>query len=76
MARIKKDKHKTQVQKIGDKKNTVPVEILCKDMPECFCKILDYVKLLKFEEKPDYKLINSLLNKDIDKLNITPQYEF
>ncbi len=73
---LKKDKNKTQVQKIGDKKNIVPTEILCKDMPECFCKILDYVKTLKFEEKPDYKSINALLNKDIQKLNITPKYEF
>jgi hypothetical protein len=45
-------------------------------MPECFCKILDYVKTLKFEEKPDYNGIISLLNKDIQKLNITPKYEF
>jgi serine/threonine protein kinase len=73
---LKKDKTKTQVQKIGDKKNIVPTEILCKDMPECFCKILDYVKTLKFEEKPDYKSIIALLNKDIQKLNITPKYEF
>ena len=73
---LKKNKHKTQVQIIGDKKNTVSIGSLCKDMPDCFGLILEYVKSLKFEQKPDYKLIMELLNKDIKKLNITPRYEF
>ena len=30
-------------------------EILCKDLPEQFCKFLKYVKELEYEEKPDYK---------------------
>jgi len=73
---LKKDRKKTQVQKIGDKKNTVTHEMLCKDMPECFQLILDYVKTLKFEQKPDYNFIIDLLNKDIQKLNIKAQYEW
>jgi len=73
---LKKDKNKTQVQKIGDKKNTISTELLCKDMPICYQEILDYVKKLKFEEKPDYKYINELLNADIKRLKINPMYEF
>ena len=73
---LKKNKIKTQVQIIGDKKNTVSIYSLCKDMPDCFSMILEYVRSLKFEQKPDYKLIMELLNKDIKKLNIKPEYEF
>ena len=73
---LKKDKHKTQVDRIADKKNTVSIDILCKDMPECFVKILDYIKKLKFEEKPDYKIIMDFISGDILKLNINPQYDF
>lgn len=73
---LKKSKSKTQVQIIGDKKNTVSIGVLCKDLPDCFSLILEYVKSLKFEQKPDYKIIIELLNKDIKKLNIKPEYEF
>ena len=30
-------------------------EILCKDLPEPFCKFLKYAKELEYDEKPDYK---------------------
>jgi serine/threonine protein kinase len=73
---LKKDKNKTQVEKISDKKNTISVEILCKDLPECFVKILEYIKKLKFEEKPNYKFINDCINENILKLNIKPEYNF
>ncbi len=73
---LKKDKNKTQVEKIADKKNTIDAEALCKDMPECFIKILDYIKKIKFEERPNYNYIQSLLTDNINKLNIVPKYDF
>jgi len=73
---LKKDKNKTQVEKIADKKNTISIEILCKDMPECFIKILYHIKKLKFEEKPNYKFILDVLNEDINNMNIKPCYDF
>jgi serine/threonine protein kinase len=73
---LKKDKNKTQVERIADKKNTVSIEVLCKDLPECFVKILDYVKKLKFEEKPNYKFILDCIDEDIKKMNINPEYDF
>lgn len=30
-------------------------EILCKELPEPFCKFLKYAKELEYDEKPDYK---------------------
>ena len=73
---LKKDKNKNQVEKIGDKKLTTQTEDLCKDMPDCFRLFLDYSRKLKFEQKPDYDYIFDLFNKDITKLNITPQYDW
>jgi serine/threonine protein kinase len=73
---LKKDKNKNQVEKIGDKKLTVQTEDLCKDMPECFRLLLDYARGLKFEQTPDYKYIREIFNKDIQKLNINPQYDW
>lgn len=73
---LKKDKNKTQVERIADKKNTISIEVLCKDLPECLHKILDYIKKLKFEEKPNYKFILDCVNENISKLNIKPEYDF
>ncbi len=73
---LKKDKNKTQVEKIGDKKLSISTEVICKDMPDCFRLFLDYCRSLKFEQKPDYNYIIDLFNKDINKLNITPQYDW
>jgi serine/threonine protein kinase len=73
---LKKDKHKSQLDRIGDKKLSISTEILCKDMPESFRLFLDYCRSLKFEQKPDYKYIIDLFNKDITKLNIKPQYDW
>ncbi len=73
---LKKDKNKTQVQKIGDKKSSTSLDTLCTDMPSCFKDILKYVKDLKFEEKPNYNYIYDLLNKNISELNVTPRYEW
>ena len=73
---LKKDKNKTQVDKIGDKKLSIATDILCKDMPDSFRLFLDYCRSLKFEQKPDYKYIINLFNKDINKMNIIPQYDW
>ena len=71
---LKKDKKKTQLDKIGDKKLSIATDILCKDMPDCFRLFLDYCRSLKFEQKPDYKYIINLFTDDIKKLNITPHF--
>jgi serine/threonine protein kinase len=73
---LKKDKNKNQVEKIGDKKLTIQTEDLCKDMPDCFRLVLDYVRKLKFEQKPDYDYIFDLFDQDIKKLNIIPEYDW
>jgi len=73
---LKKDRNKTLIEKIGDKKNIVATDLLCSDMPKCFVEILDYIKKLKFEEKPDYGFINSTIINNMNELNIVPNYDF
>eukprot|EP00667_Euglena_gracilis_P010621 EG_transcript_10824 len=51
-------KAKTKQQKydrISEKKMTTPVETLCKGFPTEFTIYLNYVRSLRFEDKPDYQ---------------------
>ncbi|KAH9021416.1 kinase-like domain-containing protein [Lactarius pseudohatsudake] len=43
------------------KKSSVMVEELCKGLPAPFCKFINHVHLLDFDEKPDYQLLHSIL---------------
>ena len=55
-----------------EKKIKISPETLCKNLPEQFVTYFQYVKNLKFEEKPDYKMLK-LLFRDVlyqtDELN-------
>jgi serine/threonine protein kinase len=73
---LKKDKNKTQIEKIGDKKLMVTNEKLCENLKPAFKLFIDYVRRLHFEQKPDYNKIKSFFMKDIEDYNITPQYEW
>ena len=42
-----------------EKKLMITVESLTKDLPVEFCNVLNYVKTLRFEEKPDYNYLKS-----------------
>ncbi|KAH9012458.1 kinase-like domain-containing protein [Lactarius pseudohatsudake] len=43
------------------KKSSVMAEELCKGLPAPFCKFVNHVRLLDFNEKPDYQLLHSIL---------------
>lgn len=47
--------------KILDKKLSIPTEVLCKDLPVEFSIYLNYVKNLKYNERPDYNFLKGLL---------------
>lgn len=57
---LKGDDHKTQIEKIGDKKLMVSTEKLCESLPKCFYLYLDYCKKLEYENKPDYEYLKNL----------------
>jgi len=43
-----------------------PLDILCKGFPQEFVKYFNYVKNLKFEEKPDYNYLKRMF-QDLTK---------
>lgn len=59
-------------QKIGDSKISFLPETLCEGLPVQFSTYLNYVKALRFDEKPDYHYLRKLLRE----LFISHGYEY
>ncbi len=58
--RVGKEKGKGHLAKVLEKKLITPPEILCKKLPRQFAFFFQYLRKLKFEERPDYNMIKSL----------------
>ncbi len=54
---IKANNKQEKYHKIMEKKMTIPIEIMCKGLPEEIPFYMNYVRGLHFDEKPDYKFI-------------------
>lgn len=59
-ANNKKDKY----ERIMEKKLSTPIDYLCKSLPAEFITFLTYSRNLRFEDKPDYTYVKTLL-KDL-----------
>ena len=55
---------KAKYDKIMEKKMTTPIEALCEGMPKEFKDYFEYVRSLRFEDKPDYGYLKRLF-KDL-----------
>jgi casein kinase 1 len=64
-----KDK-KEKYEKICQKKVSTPIEVLCKGCPPELAEYLTYCRKLKFEEKPDYDYLRSLIRKSMERSEI------
>lgn len=42
---------------------TTPTEIICKGLPYEFSQYMNYVKSLRFEDKPDYNMLKRLFKE-------------
>jgi serine/threonine protein kinase len=73
---LKGDKHKTQIEKIGDKKLMTSLEKLCEGLHKCFYLYLDYCKKLKFETKPDYDYLINLFINSAEEHSLQIEYVF
>lgn len=51
---------KQKYEKISDKKSKTPFEVLCRGFPQEFVAYFQYVRSLRFEEKPDYAYLRRL----------------
>ena len=67
---IKTKNLKEKYNKIMEIKMTTSIDILSKDCHEEFAYFLNYVRELKFEEKPDYSFLKKLLRNVADKESI------
>ena len=57
-------------KKITEKKLSLSVESLCRDLPGEFAAYLNYCRGLKFEEEPDYQYLKGLFSQLAVKLGI------
>lgn len=74
---LKANTKKQKYQKIMDKKMSVSISLLCKDLPEELRKYLDYCRSLRFEDKPNYPYLRSLFKDAIDSRKYgDPQRQF
>jgi len=69
---IREKKKEIKYQRIFEKKINTSVENICKSLPEEFSKILQYVRDLQFDQKPDYEFLKDILTN----LYIKNNYEF
>lgn len=58
---LKAANKKEKYDKISDKKMSTPVETLCKGFPVEFTTFLNYIRSLRFDDKPDYTYLRKLL---------------
>ena len=61
--RVGKEKGKGHLAKVLEKKLITPPEILCKKLPRQFSFLFQYLRKLKFEERPDYNMIKCLFSE-------------
>lgn len=59
---IKALSRREKYDKLADKKMATPVEELCKGCPPEFVTYLNYVRCLRFEDKPDYPYLRRLFH--------------
>ena len=66
-------------EQLNIKENTT-IESLCEDLPDCVYKYMTYVRNLRFEEKPNYKMLRGLFDELCLELNnskpIDPDQKF
>lgn len=55
--------------KIREKKQTIPLRDLCRDMPYQIVDYFRYVRRLDFEDRPDYSYLRSLFRKALERHN-------
>nr|XP_047139978.1 casein kinase I-like [Hydra vulgaris] len=71
---LKKKTKDNPIDKIGEKKMMVDLEVLCEDLPDCFYEYVNYTRNLQFTEKPDYKYLKDLFLSSAKKNDIKLKY--
>ncbi|KAG1443621.1 hypothetical protein G6F56_010607 [Rhizopus delemar] len=64
---IKATNNKEKYEKIGACKQATTTKELCSEFPEEFAIYVEYVRMLKFEETPDYNFLRGLFDRTMAK---------
>lgn len=73
---LKAPTNKQKYEKIGDKKRTTLLLVLCEGMPRQFAEYLDSVRSLPFEAEPAYEEYRMLLVSALDDMNTSCDGDF
>ncbi|CAD8134137.1 unnamed protein product [Paramecium octaurelia] len=68
------DKDRTIV--VGEVKMQTTISQLCKDLPPAFSEYLNYLKGLKYQDKPDYDLLKKIMRQCSDANTYDNQFEW
>lgn len=55
--------NKERYKKILEKKLSIPIELLCKDLPVEFSMFLSYARGLRYDERPDYNFLKGMFTE-------------
>lgn len=67
---------KSKYDVIAQKKASIPIPELCKDLPKEFEIYMDYVRTLFFDQKPDYDYLRSLFRGLFNRNGFVYDYKF
>jgi hypothetical protein len=70
-----KDKDK-KYELISEKKTVTSSETLCEGLPQEFKKYIDYCKLLKFDEAPNYNMLRGMFKNLFIKNEFKMDFEY
>lgn len=73
---LKAPTNKQKYEKIGDKKRTTSLSVLCEGLPKQFAEYLDAVRLLPFEAEPAYEEYRMMLVSVLDDQNAQADGDF
>ncbi|KAJ2905547.1 Casein kinase I-like protein [Zalerion maritima] len=73
---LKAATNKQKYEKIGEKKQTTPINQLCEGFPDQFNKYLTYVRNLGFEDTPDYDYLRGLFTEALKDAGDTEDGEY
>jgi len=73
---LKKQKNTDHLELIGEVKLSTSTKSLCKDTPKCFNNIIDYIRKLSFDERPNYTMIREQLIECANLYKEKLEYEF
>lgn len=75
---IKANNHHTKYKKIMEKKLAIPIDLLCKNLPNQFVIYFKYVRSLRFADKPDYSYLIKLFKSIVieNKIILDETYDW